>query len=189
MSPVSSNFTPDSARPNSEITSIWRTSAMPPCNTRTSESFSLRALGTVAASQSSVAMRSENTTTRVLLRGSTPISRSCSISAVSLEALVSSMAAFSSPRRSSAASSVAMAAVLVPSSGVSRLARVLRRATIVSPSARCDDSAGLKSVHGNRVRPLPDVGAVPDAGWIQVLASSANMAFSASEASMSSGWG
>ena len=135
------------------------------------------------------ALKLKDNDVRVLLRGPTPISRSCSISAVSLEALVSSMAAFRSPRRSSAASSVETASVLAPSAGVSRLARVLRRAAIVSPSARCDDSAALKSVHGNRLRPLPDVGAVPDAGWIQVLASSANMAFSASEASMSSGWG
>jgi hypothetical protein len=56
----------ESARPNSSMTSICFTSAMPPC--RTPDLVPCRGLsrpGTVAASQSRVAMRSEKTTTRV----------------------------------------------------------------------------------------------------------------------------
>ncbi len=204
MSPVSSRRTFESARPNSSITSICFTSAMPPCRTRTWSGFRPSAAGTVAANQSRVAIRSENTTTRVVDAAADPDraqlarpERRAWRPTVGDRSIASG--------RSASAEAVRAALVLgrvvrvverpmLPLAAVAGAdgvgwARALRRFSIVWASARCDDRAALNRVQGNRVRPRPEVGARPERGWVHTSAISASTASSSGEAGTRMAWG
>ena len=111
----------------------------------------LNAVGTVPASQSRVAIRSENTTTRSVDRGPTPMSCSWSTRRWSL-ALESSSIWLVEGGESAKRGVLSLA---VPRLGpVAWLQLSCAALMIVSRSALWDDRNALSSVHGNRLAPL-----------------------------------